>query len=351
MVVSEAQAMTRALELARLGPSGPNPRVGCVVLDRDGVIIGEGWHGGAGTEHAEVVALRAAGEQARGGCAVVTLEPCEHHGRTGPCVDALVTAGLGRVVYGCVDPNPVAAGGAEVLRSAGVDVAEIADPGLQAEAGALVERWTFALQQARPFVTWKLATTLDGRTAARDGSSRWITGPAARADVHRLRAECDAVLVGTGTVAVDDPHLTVRDATGRVSGRQPMRAVMGIREIAREARVLDAHAPTLRLRTHDPGVALADLWRVGSRHVLLEGGPTLAAAFVRARYVDEVIAYVAPALVGAGASAIADLGIESIDEAHRFELVDAVVIGGDARLILRSAATAIGSDLTAAADA
>lgn len=331
----EAEAMARALQLALRGVSGPNPRVGCVVLDRHGTIVGEGWHEGAGTAHAEVVALAAAGSAARGSTVVVTLEPCAHHGRTGPCADALVAAGVRRVVYGCDDANPVAAGGAAALDSAGVEVDQVADPALRVATGALVERWAFAFRHGRPFVTWKLATTLDGRSAARDGSSRWITGPLARADVHRLRSECDTVLVGTGTVLADDPQLTVRDATGQLSGRQPLRAVMGLRDVPAYARVLDADAPTKRLRNRDPASALADLWRAGSRHVLLEGGPTLAASFVKAGYVDEVVAYVAPALLGAGAPAIADLGVESIIDARRYELVDATVVGTDVRLVLR----------------
>ena len=334
-VGSETQVMARALRLARRGPPGENPRVGCVVVDAAGVIAGEGWHDGVGTAHAETVALVAAGERARGGTAVVTLEPCVHRGRTGPCVDALINAGVAQVVYGCRDPNPVASGGADRLTSAGVGVSEVGEPALRAAAAELVERWAAALRLGRPFVTWKFAATLDGRSAARDGTSKWITGSVARADVHRLRAECDTVLVGTGTVLSDDPRLTVRDAAGRCSDRQPVRAVMGLRELPPTARVLDAEAPGVRLRTHDPSTALTELWRAGSRHVLLEGGPTLASAFVIAGYVDEVVAYVAPALLGAGASAVADLGLASIDEVRRFDLVDAVVVGGDVRITMR----------------
>ena len=240
-----------------------------------------------------------------------------------------------RVVYGCEDVNPVAAGGAVSLGSAGVDVAEVANPALQAAARALIERWTFALRHSRPFVTWKLATTLDGRSAARDGSSRWITGPLARADAHRLRSECDTVLVGTGTALADDPQLTVRDAAGQLADRQPVRAVMGLRDVSASARLLDSDALTVRLRTRDPAAALEDLWVAGSRHVLLEGGPTLAASFVAAGLVDEVIAYVAPALLGAGAPAIADVGVHSIADARLYEIVDASVVGTDVRLHLR----------------
>jgi diaminohydroxyphosphoribosylaminopyrimidine deaminase/5-amino-6-(5-phosphoribosylamino)uracil reductase len=185
-------------------------------------------------------------------------------------------------------------------------------------------------------VTWKLATTLDGRSAAVDGSSRWVTGLAARADVHRLRAESDVVLVGTGTVLADDPRLTVRDTNGVDLPRQPLRAVMGLRELPAGRRV-DEGCPAERLRTRDPASALDRLWRMGRRHVWLEGGPRLAAAFWRAGLIDRVVAYVAPALLGAGASAIADLGITTIADAARLTLDDVTRVGDDVRLVLRPA--------------
>jgi diaminohydroxyphosphoribosylaminopyrimidine deaminase/5-amino-6-(5-phosphoribosylamino)uracil reductase len=192
---SEVSAMRRALGLAVTPgvPTGPNPRVGCVLLGPDGAVLAEGYHRGAGTAHAEVDALSRAGAAARGATAVVTLEHCDHTGRTGPCSLALLDAGVARVVYGQADPNPVAAGGAARLRTAGVDV----EGGLLADQAAAVnEAWTVAVSRGRPYVTWKTATTLDGRTAAADGTSGWITGPAARGDVHRLRSEVDAVADG-----------------------------------------------------------------------------------------------------------------------------------------------------------
>jgi diaminohydroxyphosphoribosylaminopyrimidine deaminase/5-amino-6-(5-phosphoribosylamino)uracil reductase len=331
---TDERAMARALELARRGPPGENPQVGCVVLNLAGEIVGEGWHEGAGAPHAEAMALAEAGGQAHGGTAVVTLEPCAHHGRTPPCAEALLAAGVARVVVGQRDPNPVAAGGAAVLRDGGVQVEDQADPVLAERVGALVRRWARALELGRPFVTWKLATTLDGRSAAADGSSRWITGPAARADVHRLRAEHDTVLVGTGTALTDDPALTVRDAAGRASHWQPRRAVMGQRALRAGAR-LTAGVPAMIIETREPVEALAELWAVGSRQVLLEGGPTVAAAFVQVGLIDEVVAYVAPALLGAGAAALGDLGVSTIGEALRFELVEAAVLDGDVRLTLR----------------
>ncbi|WP_088315150.1 bifunctional diaminohydroxyphosphoribosylaminopyrimidine deaminase/5-amino-6-(5-phosphoribosylamino)uracil reductase RibD [Kineosporia sp. R_H_3] len=327
---TEVAAMRRALAFAARGPAGgANPQVGCVILDRTGGVAGEGWHRGAGTPHAEVDALARAGGAARGGTAVVTLEPCTHTGRTGPCSQALIDAGIARVVVGASDPNPDAAGGASVLRAAGLDVEEHV---LAADAEALNRRWLHAVRTGRPFVTWKFAGTLDGRSAAADGSSRWITNPASRADVHARRAETGAVVVGTGTVLADDPHLTVRDADGRPVGRQPLRVVVGHTDVPPGARVLDDAAPTLHLRTRDPHEVLAALAAREVRHVWLEGGPTLAAAFLAAGAVDEVLAYVAPALLGSGASAVGDLGIRSIADVVRLDVTDVAVLDGDVRI-------------------
>ena len=337
LVSADLEHLRAALVLAAGGSLGdPNPRVGAVVTDIRGVVVGQGLHAGAGTAHAEVVALIEAGDKARGGTAYVTLEPCAHTGRTGPCTDALLASGIARVVYAQADPTPVAGGGAERLRAAGVEVVggAIAD-----EAEALNAAWTFAHRHGRPMVTWKLATTLDGRAAAADGTSRWITGEAARADVHDLRAACDAVLVGTGTALVDDPSLTARHPGGSLRSRQPLRVVMGRRSIPAGARLLDESAPTLHLTTHDPLVALEALWGKGIRHVLLEGGPTLAAAFLAAGLVDEVVAYVSPVLLGAGRPTVADLGITTIDSALRLEPVDVSVLGADVRIRARVAVT------------
>ncbi|MFD0385192.1 bifunctional diaminohydroxyphosphoribosylaminopyrimidine deaminase/5-amino-6-(5-phosphoribosylamino)uracil reductase RibD [Streptomyces stramineus] len=234
--------MRRAVELAgtRLGRTSPNPVVGCVVLAPDGTVVGEGFHKGAGHPHAEPEALAAAGDRARGATAVVTLEPCAHTGRTGPCADALLRAGVARVLYAVPDPNPGAAGGAERLRAAGVEV--VGDV-LREEAERVNELWLTAIRRGRPCVTWKFGGTLDGRSAAPDGTSRWITGPAAREDAHRLRASHDAVLVGSGTLRADDPHLGLRHG---VPGEPPLRVVLDrTGSIPPGARVLDDTAPTL----------------------------------------------------------------------------------------------------------
>ncbi len=325
---AEQAAMQRALAIARTPgvPLGPNPRVGCVLLDAAGVEVAEGFHRGAGHPHAEVEALQALDGPATGMTAVVTLEPCNHTGRTGPCAQALVEAGVARVVYAQPDPNLVAAGGAVTLRAAGVDVAS----GLLLDDARAVNRaWTFAVEHGRPFVTWKFASSLDGRSAAADGTSRWVSNEAARRDTHRLRSQCDAVLVGTGTVLVDDPRLTVRDEVGEPVPRelQPLRAVLGLRDVPPASRVLDDHAETVHLRTRDPQTALAELFARDRQHVFLEGGPHVAAAFLRAGLVDEVVAYVAPMLVGGGVHAVEGLDVASLAEAVHLEVVDVDVLG------------------------
>lgn len=331
---AELAAMELALELAASGgaPLGTNPRVGCVLLDPSGAVLATGFHRGAGTDHAEAAAIRAAqgaGLSLKGATAVVTLEPCNHTGRTGPCAEALVRAGVARVVYAQADPNPVAAGGAARLQAAGVVVVG----GFLAErALALNEEWTFAVTSGRPLVTWKVAATLDGRVAAGDGSSRWITSPQARADVHRLRAHVQAVIIGTGTALADDPSLTVREESGAVTGPQPTRVVIGRREIPDGSRLRDGVAPLLHFPNHDVAAVLAELGSLEVRHALLEGGPTLAAAFLRAGLVDRVRWYVAPALLGAGAGAVGELGIASISDIVRLQVTGLTQVGPDIRI-------------------
>ncbi|MFI2212932.1 bifunctional diaminohydroxyphosphoribosylaminopyrimidine deaminase/5-amino-6-(5-phosphoribosylamino)uracil reductase RibD [Streptomyces sp. NPDC020141] len=348
---ADTAAMRRAIALAArgLGFTSPNPVVGCVVTDAFGQIAGTGWHQRAGGPHAEVHALREAGASARGGTAYVTLEPCDHTGRTGPCSRALIEAGVERVVHAVADPTPQASGGADTLRAAGVRV----ESGLlaaEAEAGNIA--WLTSVRLRRPHVRWKYAATLDGRIAARDRTSRWITSPEARADVHRLRAEADAVVVGSGTLAADDPHLAVRGVDG---ASQPLRVVLDTHAVIRpDARVLDDAAPTLiavgehadtarlpgvetvRLPADERGLSvhalLDELHGRGVRSVLLEGGPTLAGAFVAAGAVDQVVAYLAPVLLGAGPAALGDAGISTIGEAFRLETTDTVRIGPDLRI-------------------
>lgn len=342
---AESAAMRHALGLARRGPAhGPNPRVGCVLLapgagtDPSGApdpaaVLGEGWHRGAGTAHAEVAALadaRRRGHDVRGATAVVTLEPCDHTGRTGPCSVALLDAGVARVVVSVADPNPQAAGGADRLRAAGVDVRA----GVLAEQGReALGAWLPAVGRSRPFVTLKLATSLDGRAAAADGTSRWITSAQSRRHAHDLRAEVDAIVVGTGTALADDPSLTARTADGALTHHQPLRVVVGHRGVPAGARLHGPGGDLVHLRTHDPHEVLRALHGREARHVLVEGGPTLAAAFLRAGLVDEVHAYVAPVLLGAGPPALADLGITTIAGALRLTPREVVHLGPDVLVV------------------
>lgn len=314
----EQAALERALDLAATPGvlSGPNPRVGCVLLSAGGEVAGEGFHRGAGNPHAEVEALRSVPPGVKPVTAVVTLEPCRHTGRTPPCVDALIAAGIARVVFAHRDPTPQGGGGGDALRAAGVTVVEA--PAVR--AAEVLRPWLFGVEHGRPWVTWKVAATLDGRIAARDGSSRWITGAAARADVHELRAAHDVVVVGTGTLLADDPALTVRLPDGRDAPTQPARAVMGLRPIPSDARILTG-GPVLALQTRDVGQALATVYEKGMWRVFLEGGGRLAAAFLKAGAVDEIVAYVAPALLGDGTPMVGDLGAGSISDAIRHRLV------------------------------
>ncbi|MEV0718932.1 bifunctional diaminohydroxyphosphoribosylaminopyrimidine deaminase/5-amino-6-(5-phosphoribosylamino)uracil reductase RibD [Asanoa sp. NPDC050611] len=340
--VSIDEAMRRAIELGArgLGTTSPNPVVGCVLLDAAGEVVGEGFHAYAGGPHAEIVALAQAGERARGGTAVVTLEPCNHTGRTGPCTRALINAGVAKVVVGVADPDPVARGGAETLRAAGVDVVMgVREP--EAEAGNIA--WLTSVRRGWPFVTWKYAATLDGRSAAADGTSMWITSEAARMDVHALRCASDAVMVGIGTVLTDDPRLTARNLRdGSLAIRQPLRVVVdSAGRTPANAKVRDNAAPTWIATAEAVGAGpdgkvdlqalLAALAVRGVRSVLLEGGPRLAGAFLGAGLVDKVVGYFAPKLLGAGPAALADAGVSTIGEVIDLDLIDVTRVGPDLR--------------------
>lgn len=326
-------AMRRALaaSVAVHGRTSPNPPVGAVVLDVAGEVVGVGATQPPGGPHAEVVALREAGPRAAGGTAVVTLEPCAHHGRTPPCTEALVAAGVRAVHIGAADPNPVAAGGAQALESAGIAVTWSA---LDAAGGPL-RAWLHSVRTGRPHVTWKFAATLDGRSAAADGTSRWITGPEARAEVHEFRSHVDAVVVGTGTVRADDPALTARHPDGTDRERQPLRVVVGHSDVRPGSR-LDA-PDVLHLRTQSPDDVLKALADRGVVDVLLEGGPRLAGAFVQAGRVDRVLAYLAPALLGAGPAALAEAGVGTISDIVRLQVDVVRVVGADVLVDARPA--------------
>lgn len=326
--MADASAMRRALELATRGPAtGINPRVGCVILSAHGDVLAEGWHRGAGTAHAEVDALsKLAPGAAEGATAIVTLEPCNHTGRTGPCAEALIEAGVARVVYAVSDPGDHSAGGADRLRSAGV---EVTGGVLAEEAEAMLDDWLFAVRHRRPRVTVKWASTLDGRAAAADGTSQWITGAAARADVHRRRATADAIAVGTGTVFADDPALTARAPGGEFFDAQPVPVVFGRRPVPADAAVTrHPHAPVF-LEGADLAADLHELQRRGIRSLFVEGGPTLASAFLAAGLVDEILVYFAPALLGGPRLALDDLGVATIADAVRLDIAAVERLGDD----------------------
>ncbi|MGD1173953.1 bifunctional diaminohydroxyphosphoribosylaminopyrimidine deaminase/5-amino-6-(5-phosphoribosylamino)uracil reductase RibD [Mycobacterium seoulense] len=325
-------AMRLAIEQSNQvkGTTYPNPPVGAVILDADGAVVGVGGTEPSGGDHAEVLALRRAGELAVGGTAVVTLEPCNHYGKTPPCVNALLAAKVGAVVYGVADPNPAAAGGAARLTEAGVRVTS----GVLADevARAPLREWLHKQRTGLPHVTWKYASSVDGRSAAADGTSQWISSEASRLDLHRRRRAADAIVVGTGTVLADDPALTARLPDGSLADRQPLRVVVGMREIPPEAKVLNDDSRTMVIRTHDPVEVIKAL--SDRTDVLLEGGPTLAGAFLRAGAVNRILAYIAPMLLGGPVSAVDDVGVSTIARALRWHFDGIDRVGPDLLLSL-----------------
>ena len=336
------RAMQRALEIARRGPRGINPQVGAVLLSSDGEVLAEGWHRGAGTAHAEVDALTnlaaaAGADAARGATAVVTLEPCNHTGRTGPCSEALLAAGVARVVFAVADPGEASSGGAARLREAGVDVIG----GWRADEGtALLASWLEVQRLGRPHVTVKWAQSLDGRGAAADGTSQWITGPEARADVHRRRSLADAIVVGTGTLLADDPALTARRPDGSLHDEQPRPVVVGTRAVPQEAAVRRHPRPFMQDEGEDLPDLLERLRELGAHRVFVEGGPTLASSFLRQQLADEVLVYVAPTLLGGPRLALGDIGVTSIGDQRRLHAASVEHLGDDLLIVGRFDGTA-----------
>jgi diaminohydroxyphosphoribosylaminopyrimidine deaminase/5-amino-6-(5-phosphoribosylamino)uracil reductase len=355
----DALWMLHAAALAQRSRPSPNPRVGSVVV-RDGEVVGEGWHHAVGADHAEVAALKSAGARARGATVYVTLEPCNHHGHTPPCTDALIAAGVARVVIGVRDPNPhVPGGGLEKLRAAGIEVST----DVESEAcGRVIRAWRHFVVRARPFVVLKTGMTLDARIATRTGESQWITGPDARRDAHRLRAHADAVLVGLGTVLSDDPMLTPREVP--LPGPAPLRVVLDsdLRIPVTSALVRTAsNTPTLVVHAQDApadrasalqalGVetlavartgahlsleeALAALGRRGIVELLVEGGGTIHGAFLDAHAADAVVCYIAPVLVGGreAVPAFGGAGVARLTDAHRLTGLQLEHVGADLKV-------------------
>lgn len=354
----DARHMRRALELAGRGlyTTSPNPRVGAVVVN-DGVVVGEGWHERPGEPHAEVYALRAAGERARGATIYVTLEPCNHFGRTPPCVDAVIGAGIARVVSAMADPNPVAANGADRLRAAGI----ACDFGLfERDSRELNIGWLTRLARGTPWVRLKVAATLDGGTALANGASQWITGPDARRDGHHWRARACAILTGIGTVKDDDPQLNVRDVE---TTRQPLRVLVDSRlEVSPDAKILtggrvlvfgavddaarrsalEARGAEVLVRPNAAGKVeladvLAELGRRGLNEIHVEAGFKLNGSLVREGCVDELLVYVAPRLMGPGQGMFNLPALEALSGMRQLAFTDVTRVGDDLRLMARFA--------------
>jgi diaminohydroxyphosphoribosylaminopyrimidine deaminase/5-amino-6-(5-phosphoribosylamino)uracil reductase len=325
-VLSADSAMARAIECASygLGKTFPNPIVGAVITSATGEFISEGFHQGG--DHAEVVAIKAAKEIPAGSIIYVTLEPCNHHGKTSPCVDAIIKAGITKVVYAVADPNPVATGGTERLQESGIEV----QSGIGEVQARLENRaWLTKIEKSRPRITWKIASTMDGKVAAADGSSKWITGELSRADVARIRSQADAIVTSTATVIADNPLLTSKGM-----GKNPVRIVLGLTEFAGESQILGDDAETVLVKSRDVKDFIALVQERGFNQVLIESGPTLGTALLRADLVDEIILYQAPSFLGAGKASIGDLGISNIFDRLDFEIVDAEILGADLKVTL-----------------
>jgi diaminohydroxyphosphoribosylaminopyrimidine deaminase/5-amino-6-(5-phosphoribosylamino)uracil reductase len=324
--------MQRAIALSEngLGRTAPNPIVGAVIVDQSGSVIAEGFHDRVSSaDHAEIIALKIAGDRAKGATMYVTLEPCNHTGTTGPCTQAIIDAGITTVVHAVADPNEVAAGGTQVLKAAGIEV--VAGVG-ESEAAYSNRAWLTKIIKGRPFITWKVAATLDGKVAAMDGTSKWITNEASRADVQRVRRRVNAIMVGSQTVIADDPHLVPRDGN---TGPNPLRIICGTQELPKSAKVFDAAAPTKVIASKDLDVVAAELLATGVNHILLESGPTLGSAMLHACMLDELMIYQGAALLGAGKNFVADLGAVTLDHAMRMPRISTETFGDDVKSIYR----------------
>ena len=317
--------MAHALDLAMLalGRTGTNPVVGAVLV-LDGVAVGEGHHEVLGGPHAEINALRQAGDAARGSSLFVTLEPCAHYGRTAPCVDSIIDAGVKEVFISVRDPNPVAAGGISRLEKAGIFV----------HIGELRERalwqnraWRHWISNSRPYLVWKVAASIDGRIAAADGSSQWITGEQSRRDAHSIRGASQAIITGTGTVLRDDPELSVRDG----SDRTPLRVVVGNRHIPADAKIFAGPQETLIIKDHSPQALIEELSSRDVVQAMLECGPRMAARWIADELIDEIVVYTAPILLGGGPALFSDLEVTSISDKRQLHLHDLKRFGPDVR--------------------
>ena len=327
-------AMQRAIALSEkgLGKCSPNPIVGAVIIDASGKIVGEGFHDRMRSkDHAEVVAIKDAGDLAKGATIVVTLEPCNHTGSTGPCTQAIIDCGISTVVFAVKDPNIVAAGGADALRAAGI---KVVDGVLAREASYANRAWLSKITKKRPFFVWKVATTLDAKIAASDGTSKWISNEVSRSDVQRLRRESDAILVGTNTVIVDNPHLIPR---GEFSGfsSNPIRIIFGVGNVPADSKVFDSAAETVQIKSRDLSELVSKLNELNVNQVFVEAGRTLASAMFAGGLLDELVIYQAPALLGSGKPFFADDSVSTIEDQMRLEHISTEVLAGDVKSVYR----------------
>lgn len=319
-------AMRRAIALSLHAPAfNENPRVGAVLINDAGEIVAEGWHKGAGTPHAEVDALSKISDAA-GLTAVVTLEPCNHSGKTGPCSQALISAGVKRVVFAAFDPGATEGGGRFTLEQAGI---EVVGPVLSDEYFPILKPWIINKIQQRPYVVIKYASSIDGRVAAEDKSSKWITGAEAREDVHARRAQAQAILAGTNTIELDDSELTARKPDGSLYETQPLRVVVGEREISKSARVFNDDAETIQLKTRDLAGALESLYSRGIRQVFVEGGAQIQSNLIRLGLADEFLIYLAPKLIGGSHNAVRDIDVNTISDAVQLRFLETKHLGED----------------------
>ena len=335
-VVRADAAMARAIDWARRGHgmTFPNPIVGAVITSESGEVLSEGFHQGG--DHAEVIALNAVKDMPVGSIIYISLEPCNHHGKTPPCVDAIIKSGIKKVVYAVSDPNPIATGGAERLRAAGIEVVS----GIGEDQARLENRaWLTKMELGRPRITWKIASTMDGKVAASDGTSKWITGDFARTNVARMRSQVDGIVTSTATVIADDPLLTSKGF-----GKNPVRIVMGATELSAKMQISNDAAETVLInsRNFDDLLSLAE--ERGFNELLIESGPTFGTALLRANLIDEIVLFQAPTLLGSGTPSIGDLGITNISGRLDFEISEVEVIGSDLKITLFKSANSTESE-------
>ncbi|CAM8627760.1 RibD Pyrimidine reductase, riboflavin biosynthesis [Candidatus Planktophila versatilis] len=323
MFIDDAYAHLCSLSRAGLGGTYPNPNVAAAIYSAGGKLIADGFHNRAqSADHAEVVALKKAGAAARGATMVISLEPCAHTGTTPPCAQAIIDAGISQVIFAITDPNPIAAGGAQLLTAAGITV----EQQKSAELEFMQRAWLTKQLLGRPLMIWKVAMTLDSKVAASDGTSQWISGPESRDDVQVLRAQSDAIVIGTNTAIIDNPHLVPRGHAAR-----PVRIVCGEQVVPPTHNVFDDQARTITVKSKSIPELMKVLSDEGFNQVLVEAGPTLGSALMATGNIDELIIYQAPKLLGAGKEFVSHLGISTLADHIGLELISAAQFGSDTK--------------------